>query len=106
MTLGKRELRPLRSIRFSGFNLNPELWKALIEAVDWRTVENVSFQTSNFDKEQFELMMDLIPKFKEGASTPRLESLDLRGTSLMRSIRMDRKELEPMLLELRLSKIP
>jgi hypothetical protein len=99
-------LKPLRSIVFSGFNLNPELWKTLIEAVDWHSVENVSFQTSNFDKEQFELMVDLIPKFKEGASTPKLERLDLRRTSFLRTLRKDSKELEAELYQLISPKIP
>ncbi|KAG0220837.1 hypothetical protein BGX31_010466 [Mortierella sp. GBA43] len=107
-TAGEMELKPLRSITLSGFDMSPEMWKRLMEAIDWHTIQNVSFCSSNFDKEQFMLMVDLIPKFTEGATTPRLESIDIRKTNLVgyQGTDPERLELEAMLLALGLCKVP
>ncbi|KAG0348381.1 hypothetical protein BGZ54_004638, partial [Gamsiella multidivaricata] len=51
---------PLQKFELSGFSLEPEDWKKVIEALDFSSLKTLDFSRSNFSIEQFKTLVDCI----------------------------------------------
>ncbi|KAI7823331.1 hypothetical protein BC939DRAFT_451733 [Gamsiella multidivaricata] len=70
---------PLQKFELSGFSLEPEDWKIIIEALDFSRLKTLNFSRSNFSIEQFKTLVDCISD--AGFDVP-LEHFDFRGSTL------------------------
>ncbi|KAG0349726.1 hypothetical protein BGZ54_004230, partial [Gamsiella multidivaricata] len=70
---------PLQEFRLSGFSLEPEDWKTIIEALDFSKLRTLRLSRSNFSIEQFKTLVDCISD--AGPDVP-LEHVDFRGSDL------------------------
>ncbi|KAG0353895.1 hypothetical protein BGZ54_001978, partial [Gamsiella multidivaricata] len=59
---------PLQEFELSGFSLEPEDWKIIIEALDFSRLKTLDVSYSNFSIEQFKTLVDCIPD--DGSGVP------------------------------------
>ncbi|KAI7823329.1 hypothetical protein BC939DRAFT_503261 [Gamsiella multidivaricata] len=74
---------PLQMFGLSGFSLEPEDWKAIIEALDFSRLKRLYVSRSNFSIEQFKTLVDCIP---DDSSDVPLEHFYFYGSTLSKQI--------------------
>ncbi|KAG0304921.1 hypothetical protein BGZ98_004827 [Dissophora globulifera] len=78
---------PLTDFRIQRVRLEPEHWKALIQALDFSTLECLNFEGTNFDLDQLALFVECIPTTKNFKVI--LKDMSLRGSQLSKSSESD-----------------
>jgi hypothetical protein len=72
---------PLKLLQFNDFNLQPEEWKVVIEALDLSTLETLNLHNTNFLVDELRILVDRIPR--NASKTVALKDLDLRWSLMV-----------------------
>ncbi|KAF9397029.1 hypothetical protein BGX21_009346, partial [Mortierella sp. AD011] len=81
-TYSLRDGTPLRKFKINSNRLQPKDWVTLIRALDFMTLESVSFQNSSFSLEQLGVLVDHVPGEAGKLSAVSLQSLNLTWTDI------------------------
>ncbi|KAG0367825.1 hypothetical protein BC939DRAFT_481303 [Gamsiella multidivaricata] len=72
---------PLRDVRLENMEFSADDWNLIIQAVDFSTLETLSFENTNFGLQQMRVLTEVIPQNGVEVS---LKSLHVKGSALAR----------------------
>ncbi|KAG0353894.1 hypothetical protein BGZ54_001977 [Gamsiella multidivaricata] len=83
---------PMKQLQISNFDLQPQDWKTVIEALDICTLETLDFSNSNFSRDELKILVGRIPD-DDGGSAVLLRSVNFASMDLSDDIGDEGKSL-------------